>query len=61
VLQAKQQNQPTKIRNEEGQTMPVLIQMLKLPRGSSSGLQCLFILVTQIQQGLADEEILGDL
>jgi len=31
VLQAKQQNQPTKIRNEKEQTMPVLIQMLKLP------------------------------
>jgi len=61
VLQAKQQNQPTKIRNKEGRTMPALIQMLKLPQGSSSGLQCLSILATQIQQRLADEEILGDL
>jgi len=60
VLQAKRQNQPTKIRNKEGQTVPTLIQMLKLPWGSSSRLQCLSILATQIQQGLADEEILGD-
>ena len=40
--------------------MLVLIQMLKLPQGSSSRLQCLSILATQIQQGLADEEILRD-
>ena len=40
--------------------MLALIQMLKLPQGSSSRLQCLSILATQIQQGLADEEILRD-
>jgi len=40
--------------------MPALIQMLKLLWESSSRLQCLFILAIQIQQGLADEEILRD-
>ena len=38
-----------KIRNEEGGTMPPLFQVLKLQRGSPSGLQSMSILETQVQ------------
>jgi len=61
VFQTKWQDQPSKARNEERQTLPSYIQMLKLPWRSSSRLQCLPILVPLIQQRVADEEVFRDL
>jgi len=61
MLQTKRQDQPSKARNKERQTLPSYIQMLELPWRSSSQLQCLPILVPSIQQRVADEEVFGDL